>query len=530
MSSLLGTGRMVRLVLRRDRVRLPVWVLAQLALVWFTVAAIPRTYPDQRAIDSYAASLGDSPAAVAMSGPSVALNTQAGIVIHEQMFSAVIGMVLMVVFLVVRHTRSEEEEGRTELLLSAVLGRLAGSAAAMIVATLASLLVGAGFVVALVGADVPTHAAVLFGVSSAVIGVVFAAITLCVSQVVTHGRTALGASMAVFGVAYVLRAAGDIRGDWLVWLSPIGWAQATRPLAENERWWPLLVAVLATMALVGVAAALVHHRDVGSGLVAAKPGPARASRALSGPVGLAFRLQRGAIVSWVSGVFVLAFVTGSLTSEVQDMAGENPQLEKYLMSTGQGSLVDSYLATMLAILALVAAGFAVSSAARPDGEEASGRVETLLATGLTRTRWLLGSLLVTLVGSMLVLLAAGAGMGLSDALVTSDLGELGRLVGLQLAYTPAVLLTAAIAVLLFGVAPRLTKLIWAFVVFCAVLSWLGGLLDPPDWVKALSPFEDLPFVPVEDFTFLAPTLVLLLTLLGVVGGVLGLRRRDIVTG
>ena len=55
------------------------------------------------------------------------------------------------------------------------------------------------------------------------------------------------------------------------------------------------------------------------------------------------------------------------------------------------------------MLALIAAGFAISSALRPRGEEDAGRVEALLATGLPRRAWLLGHVVVTVGGTVLVL-------------------------------------------------------------------------------------------------------------------------------
>ena len=60
--------------------------------------------------------------------------------------------------------------------------------------------------------------------------------------------------------------------------------------------------------------------------------------------------------------------------------------------------MDGFYATSIVMLALLAAGFAISSALRPHGEEDGGRLEALLATALPRSRWLLGHVAVTVVG------------------------------------------------------------------------------------------------------------------------------------
>ena len=75
---------------------------------------------------------------------------------------------------------------------------------------------------------------------------------------------------------------------------------------------------------------------------------------------------------------------------------------------------------MLLVLALLAGAYAVSSALRLTSEETSGRLEPLLATGLSRARWMLGTLTMTVLGSAAVLLAAGLGLGSTYALSTSD--------------------------------------------------------------------------------------------------------------
>lgn len=526
MRTLAGTLALLRLGLRRDRVRLAVWLPALAGLTYFSGSAMGAAFPTQRAVDVYGASVSGSPALIAMTGPPLGLDTLAGIVLNKVGPTAVVGVVLLAVLTVVRHTRAEEEAGRSELLRAAVVGRHAGSCAAMLLAGGASVVVGALTALALVGCSVPAGSAWLFGAGTAALGLVFAAVGLVAAQVFTHARTATGITLAVFGIAYVIRAVGDVQGSALVWLSPIGWSQATHVLGD-ERWWPLAVSLVATAMLVVVAVALASRRDVGEGLVASRPGPAVASRALSGPIGLAARLQRGALLGWAAGLFALSAAMGSLSREVADMARDNPTLSRYLAASGQASLTDTYLSTMLLIMALLATGFAVSSVLRLRAEETSGRAEVLLATGLSRTRWLLGSLLVTAVGTALLLLASGLGMGLAYGLVLHDAGPPFRLAGLALEYAPAALSLAGLAVLLVGWLPRALSIAWAVLAVCFVVGWLGGLVRPPHWLEELSPFWQTPAVPAEPVTAAAPLAIALSVVLLVGAGALGLRRRDV---
>ena len=133
MRALVGTRSLFRLFLRLDRVRIPLWILGIVGIVAASASAVQGLYDTPAARAGYAATAGSSPAAIAMSGPPQALDTVGGITIFEVNLTAAVGVSLMAIFLTIRHTRSEEEAGRTELLSAGVLGRFAPLAAALIV-------------------------------------------------------------------------------------------------------------------------------------------------------------------------------------------------------------------------------------------------------------------------------------------------------------------------------------------------------------------------------------------------------------
>ena len=77
-----------------------------------------------------------------MNGIPYDVSTLGGITAYETTSTATLLVALMVMFLVVRHTRAEEESGRAELLRATVTGRHAATAAAVLVALVASAVVG----------------------------------------------------------------------------------------------------------------------------------------------------------------------------------------------------------------------------------------------------------------------------------------------------------------------------------------------------------------------------------------------------
>lgn len=523
---LLGTVAMVRLVLRRDRVRLPVWLLSILAIVSLSGAAVSSTYTTREQILAYQATVGTNPAAVAMGGPPVALDTMGGILVYETSMTAMLGAALMSLFLVVRHTRGDEEEGRSELLRSTVLGRYSHSAATLVVLVAANVVLGSGTTLSLVAVDVPASGSSVYGAAVAAFGVVMAAVATVAAQLMSHARSAVGLSLTVLGAAFLLRALGDTGDGRLSWLSPMGWSQQVRAF-DDDRWWPLGMSLGLVAVLLGGAVVLLDRRDLGAGLVPPRPGPPEASGWLRGPVSLSLRLQRGSILGWSAGVFVTGLAFGSMSDALEELVESNPVFEEYFAAAGGGSLVDSFLATALLLMSLVAAAFAVSSVLRARGEESSGRLEPVLAAAVSRRRWLLGNLLVTLLGTVSVAGAAGIGIGLGHAAVSDAGGSAWPTLGHALVYVPAALLLAALAVLLVGVAPRLAPLSWGSVAFCFVVGWLGGLLRPPRWVVDLSPFSHTPAAPAEAVT-LVPLAALLAAVLALgAAGVLAFERRDI---
>lgn len=526
MSTLSGTWQLIRLILRRDRLRLPIWLLAILGVVYASAQAVQVTYDTPAAIASYAGTMSSSAAAIAMSGPPTALQTTGGITIFEINTTAIVAVALMAIFLVVRHTRAEEEAGRTELMRSTVVGRHAPTLAALLVVGSACLVVGAGITLILLSFDLPTSGALVHGTSIGLLGLAFTAIGAAAAQVTANARGALGIASAVLGASYILRAAGDVGNGVLSWLSPIGWAQAAEPFGA-DRWWPLLLLVVFVALALGLAAELTTHRDVGAGLVPARAGPAHASPRLLSAVGLAARLQRGSVIGWAVGMFIGGIAFGSFGREVTSMVEGNPEIAEFLAQEGAGSLVDAYFAAILAMLAIVGAGFTVSSALRMRGEESTGRVEPLLATGLSRSRWLAGSLTVTVVGTAFVMAVAGLGVGLAHGLATDDMGQLPRLLGAMFAYTPAVLVLGGLAVLLFGWLPRAAAAAWAVLAGCLVIAWLGGLLEFPGWMRDLSPFVHTPEAPVDTVTATPLVLLVAIAVAAAGLGLAGLRRRDI---
>lgn len=385
-----GTGTLIRFGLRRDRVRIPVWILA-LSLGTLATAGEFTTLYSTAKERATAVSSMDSPAALAMTGPRHYLDDyNIGAMMGHQLLGFMAVLVgLMSVLIVTRHTRNEEETGRAELVRSTVVGHHAHLASALVVATVANLALAALLTLSVLSTGVEgigTGEALLYGLAHAAVGLVFAGVAAVTVQITAHTRGASGMALAVIGVAYVLRASGDVGNDALSWLSPIGWAQRTYVFVDN-RWWPLLLC-LALAALTAAAGfVLSTRRDVGAGLRSARLGRRTASDALTRPIGFALRLHRATLLGFAAGLFVMGVMYGSILGEAADMMKDIEQVQEALAKIGGASVAESFASMVMVVVAVVAAVYVVMATLRPRAEESAGRAEPLLATGLSRDRW-----------------------------------------------------------------------------------------------------------------------------------------------
>ncbi|HLT11459.1 MAG TPA: ABC transporter permease, partial [Micromonosporaceae bacterium] len=159
----------------------------------------------------------------------------------------------------------------------------------------------------------------------------------------------------------------------------------------------------------------------------------------------------------------------------------------------------SFLAMMIALIAIVCAVFSVLATLRLRREETSGTGELALATAVSRTHWAFTHVLIALLGGTMLLVVSGAGVGLSAAAVTGENSLIAQSLAASLAYAPALWVTAGLAVAVFGVVPRATGLAWALVVYAFLVVYIGGLLRLPQWALDLSPYTHIPTLPVDDF-------------------------------
>jgi ABC-2 type transport system permease protein len=521
-----GTLKLLRLILRRDRVLLPLWAI----LIGLVPASYIKTFNAIFTTDAerlaYAKTSQNNAGFIALYGPLHGDSLQVLVAWRSGFIPIMVG--LFALLTVVRHTRADEEAGRTELIGATVVGRSAQLAAALIATMAASAICGLVLFAAMAGNGFDAAGSFAFGAEFTLAGWAFAGVAAVAVQLAGSARGARTIGIVALGAAYVLRVGGDISalGDrklsWLSWLSPIGWLTHVFPYEQNAAW-PMLLTVLFSLVTVTGGVLLLGRRDLGAGLIAPRLGRASAAASLRTPLALAWRLHRGLLIAWTAGFAVLGLVFGGVGSSVDDLADGNQAVtDLFAHLGGRSGLIASYFASIAGIVGLIAACYAVQATLRLRDEEQTGHAEMMLGTAVSRNALLGSHLVFSLLGPAVALLAEGLVAG-----VTYGQGEIGGIIAGTLLQLPAVWVLAAISVLIFGLLPRWSLVAWGAPAICLLILLVGETLQLNHYLLDISPFTHIPHLPGGS---VPATPLVTLTALAVVLAVLGamsLRRRNI---
>lgn len=534
-----GLGPLLRGRLRQDAVQLAVWILGTVALAAATVAGVRSQFPtdaDRRGL-----------LATALANPVILLFRGLPSGSDEGAFAAfliapflMLLAALMSTFLAVRHSRAEEETGRAELIAATPAGRSTALAATVVHGILANVVLGALVALALTAVGYAAPGSALLGLSATATGSVFLVVALLAAEI---ARTSRGANaIGVWAVLLSLLACGlgnalgtpdadleRVRSSPLAWASPFGWGENVRAYdADDAR--PLLISLFTVVVGLGVVLVLHRGRDLGAALLPAPRGSATAPRTLAGPVGLAWREGRGAVLGWVIGGFVIGVMSTRLSAVIAQIGETIPSVQALLQTlSAQESPARGAVVVFFTLAGILAACAGVQMIARLRQDEASGLAEPLLAGAIGRVRWLGAGLALSAAAIAGILAAAVVGAALGVAITDGADASLVRDAAISAAgQALAAAVIAVVAAAAFVVVPRASVLIgWAAVALAAVIGLFGPLLGLPDALVRVSPLASVPIVSGDGVDPRAGALWA--AVLVVVGGaaLIGIRRREV---
>lgn len=523
------TGRLSRLLVRRDRIRIPLWLIGICFFTFVVPISFLGLYGSQADRDAMADTM-ENPAMIAMVGPADLDNYTLGVMTaHQMLLMTAVVVGLMSILLVTRHTRADEEDGRIEVIRSLPVGRLSNLNATLVVYTivnvLLALIVGVGLY-ALNIESMGLEGSLLYGAALGATGIIFAGVTAVFAQLSESSRGTIGMSIAVLLIAYLVRGIGDVSNEALSWISPLGWVTQTAAYGENN-WGPILLLLGVSLVLFVVANYLNAIRDLGAGFLPSKPGRKQASAFLQSPIGLAFRLQRTGTIAWAIGMFVIGASYGSVFGDLDSFFEGNEMMQQMLAASGGLSFTEQFMSMLMIVMGILAAVPPVMAMNKLAGEEKKSRLEHLLGRAVSRTRLMASFLVIAVVNGFVMISLEAIGLWAASVSVMEEPFSFGKVYGMALVYYPAILVMVGLSALLIGYLPRRTGLVWLYVFYSFFVLYLGGIFQFDEWVGKLSPFGHVPQIPVEDMNWLSIGMLVVVAIVLTILGLIGYNKRDI---
>jgi ABC-2 type transport system permease protein len=537
-----------RLILRRDWLRTILWFVGLISLVVGFAGVLPDMYPNEEERLIMADSMRN-PAMVAIMGPVYGYEagdentpsdfakymsnmgnyksnyTIGALYSNFMLLWTMLIIAIMNIFLVVRHTRRDEERGRIEVIRSLPVGRLSTLSAVLTTSVLLNSMIalGLGLGLAALGIEsMDVTGSMLFGAVVGATGLLFAAVTAIFCQLCSNPRTAMSLSFAVLVPAYVVRGAGDVQNsDLLACFSPLGLLLRSKTYVDNL-WWPVLAALLLSLVLAGIAFLLGSIRDMGEGLVPARPGKKHAFAYLRNAGGLAWRLLWLPFLIWAVVVSVLGMSYGSVMGNLESFISTNEML-KIMFPDGDPSQFISFLMILMAVSNTIPI---LQFILKARSQESGGYAENVLARSASRYSQLRGYFLIALTAGALMPFLAALGFWASSYLVMENPISFSIYLQASMAYVPAIWFMLGIAMLLIAFAPRLAAWVWAYLGYAFFVLYFGSMMQLPDWLAKLSPYGYIPQLPQEEFSAAGVLMLTGLAALMCLLGFIGYRKRD----
>ena len=336
-----GTGKLIRLILRRDRVLLPLWVIVpgrapgrlrrhlqrRCSRPTPTGSSTPRSARDNAGfVALYGPLRGRQPRrAGRLAGRLRARDDRPVRPAHRHP----------------AHPRRRGGGPHRADRRPRVVGRQAQLAAALITTAAAGLVLGAITAAVMIAQGLPAAGSVWFGVEFALSALGVRRVAAVTAQLDRQRPQRPGDRdhrarrwPTCCGSPATSPTLGSGTVSWLSWLSPIGWVQHIFPYGAETPGGRRCSRCCSRCSRPGSAWCCSAAATSAPGLFPGRPGPATAAPGLRSPLALAWRLHRGLLAGWVVGFAVLGLVFGGVGDSVVDLADDSAGLNDIFARMG----------------------------------------------------------------------------------------------------------------------------------------------------------------------------------------------------
>lgn len=532
-SDFAGTGMLFRLFLRRDRFLLPIWVCLPMVLLLANAATFMAMDSQGQGLQKALIEFNNDPLVSSLLGPVMSFDLS-GAIVWRTVSLLALSLGIASLLVVIRHTRADEETGRSELVRAYIVGRYANLTAILILVAAGNAAAGLLIAVGIVALGGAISGSLLYGATMSCLGCFFAGLGSLSVQLRENSGSAQGIGFAALGLGILMAIMNNFGGGFtlLRWITPMAWQRLIQPFAGDQAWY-LLYCIAFTIVPTAIAYVLSSRRDLGAGVLLAPSGPSEAAPHLSSPLGLAWRLHKGSFFGWLvgTGLYIVVFAAispvlsngGGMSTWLSNLGGTN--------WTAEAGLGYVFVSIGIYLMSLIVAIYAINAVLRLRKEESEGRTEMLLDKQVSRLQWMGSHLIVAALGSAALLLAMGIAGGLVYGLAAGDLtDQFGLIFVMSTSKIPPVYVLLGATALLYGLWPRITALVWLLWLSFTLLevAWEVQIID---WsLMGISPFSYAHYtINITNLPLLSLFCLISLSIVLTGIGLLGFRNRDVLT-
>lgn len=433
-----------------------------------------QAFPNQAERTKLVTVLGVNPTIGLFYGEPAHADTPAGYMFYRDGVVSVLVASIWGLLFATRMFRGQEEDGRSELLLSGpttqprmsleiLLGILGGIVVAFLI--LFAIIASAG---TLDYINLSLGQSAYFALALVINVAVFASLGALTSQLADTRRKAILIGVIPLVIFMIMRSIGNIV-DGLYWLknfTPMGWIDRMHPVYDHKPEWVLPLIGLSVV-FASASIWLSSRRDLGASILRAKEYSKSHFRLLGSSLGFSFRQTRGVMLAWAVGSVVIGVVIASLTKAAVDAFRGVPQATKIIQSLGGNgpTLEETFISVGAILTALMLMAMIIWGVGNMRSEEAKGLLDNLLVRKVSRSRWLIGRVLLLIVGAGVVCIITNIVIWSIAQYQNIDISLKIMIVdGLNLLAPVVIMLGLGVA--LFGLIPRVAT--W---LLYALLGW-----------------------------------------------------------
>ena len=419
---------------------------------------------------------------------------------------------------------------RRRVALEKLFAHLTGQVIVALAVFVALLIVGRSLN-GLPGDEISVESAAGYAIWLFLMGIAAGAVAFALAPFIGRGSAAGVAAAIMFGGFIINGYQAAIPSlAPLANLTWFGWTSNHIALA-GEFDWPSLLPV-AVVAIVGfvVGVEAFARRDIGATSPIPTPSLPQALVGLRGPTGRAIGQNLPSSIAWGLGIGLFGLAIAGSGSSFIEQLGKATDFVKLLNTVFPGfdiRSVGGFLQLLFIEFGMILAGLAAATlVAVWASDETSGRLEFLLATPLSRTRWATSGGAAVMVGVVVFTVLTMLGIAIGALLAGSEIVT--PVVGaLVLGLYAAALGGIGIAVGgLFG-----TNYAGPFVAVFTIVTWFVGIIGPalrlPDIFREIALTSHYGFTMLGHWDAVGVVASIVIAVGGVAIGAWGFARRDL---